>query len=178
MQQPKMIVLALIGTGLRYGFEMEEFTRRTNMRQWAKIGMSTIYKALGDLEDEGAISVEIEQSAKGPARKAYTLTQDGRARMVLLITEALASNDAIYSERVAGLVFAPLMEPDDAKLAISASIRALEHADTLLLESSQSMRMDAIGQAIVQYYRKVHEAEREAMRSVLKLIPFVQRPPQ
>src|SRR4028118_1960615 len=91
MQQPKMIVLALIGTGLRYGFEMEEFARRTNMRQWAKIGMSTIYKTLADLEREGAIATTIEQSAKGPARKAYALTADGCTRMVALIGEALAS---------------------------------------------------------------------------------------
>ena len=52
MQQPRMIVLSLLGIGLRYGFEMEDFARRTNMRQWAKIGMSTFYKVLGDLERE------------------------------------------------------------------------------------------------------------------------------
>jgi DNA-binding PadR family transcriptional regulator len=99
MQQPKMIVLALIGTGLRYGFEMEDFARRTNMRQWAKIGLSSIYKALQDLEREGSIEGKIEASGKGPARKSYGLTEDGRARMTELIGDALASDMAWCSLR-------------------------------------------------------------------------------
>lgn len=170
MQQPKMIVLALIGTGLRYGFEMEDFARRTNLRQWAKIGMSTIYKALKDLESEGSIEVEIEESDKGPARKAYALTPDGRARMIELINEALASDMSVYSERIAGLVFAPLMDLKHVRRAISASITALERNDALLTESATTAGMDTIGLAVVDYYRAVFAAEREAMRKVLGTI--------
>lgn len=170
MQQPKMIVLALLGTGLRYGFEMEEFAKRTNMRQWAKIGTSTIYKTLGDLEREGAITVDVEESDKGPARKAYALTYDGRNRMVALIGEALASNRSIYSERIAGLVFAPLMASKHARLAISASIAALEQADAFLAESLEAKDMDTIGRAVVEYYRHVYAAERDTMRKVLEVV--------
>lgn len=167
MQQPKMIVLALLGTGLRYGFEMEEFARRTDMRQWAKIGTSTIYKTLRDLQREGSITVETEESDKGPARKAYSLTDQGRRRMVDLIGEALASDVSIYSERIAGLVFAPLMSPQRARPAICASIEALERADAHLAARSKASDMDAIGAAIVEYYRSVYAAERKAMRRVL-----------
>ena len=170
MQQPKMIVLALLGTGLRYGFEMEDFARRTNMRQWAKIGMSTIYKALGDLEREGAIGVEFEESDKGPSRKAYALTGDGRARMARLIGEALASDVSVYSERIAGLVFAPLMGSAPACDAITASIAGLERADAMLANSLETEGMDAIGAAVVEYYRAVYAAEREAMRKVLAVV--------
>jgi DNA-binding PadR family transcriptional regulator len=170
MQQPKMIVLALIGTGLRYGFEMEDFARRTNMRQWAKIGMSTIYKVLKDLEREGSITAENEESDKGPARKSYALTEDGRGRMIGLIDEALASDRSVYSERIAGLVFAPLMELKHVRRAISASVAALERNDALLAESATAAGMDQIGLAVVDYYRAVHSAEREAMRKVLAAI--------
>jgi DNA-binding PadR family transcriptional regulator len=170
MQQPKMIVLALLGTGLRYGFEMEEFARRTNMRQWAKIGMSTIYKVLSDLERDGAIVVETEESDKGPARKAYSLTEDGGANMVTLIGEALASDASIYSERIAGLVFVPLMGKARAERAISASMEVLDHADAMLATSLDSPGIDRIGLAVVQYYRTVYEAERQAMRQVLESV--------
>jgi DNA-binding PadR family transcriptional regulator len=170
MQQPKMIVLALIGTGLRYGFEMEDFARRTNMRQWAKIGMSTIYKALGDLEREGAIAVELEESDKGPARKSYALTDEGRASMVSLIGQALSSGMSVYSERIAGLVFAPLMGSERATMTISASIEALEQADALLKNSLGAKDMDEIGRAVVEYYRAVYAAEQVAMRRVLRVV--------
>ena len=175
MQQPKMIVLALIGTGLRYGFEMEEFARRTNMRQWAKIGMSTIYKALKDLESEGSITVETEDSDKGPARKSYALTESGRARMIKSIEDALASNMSVYSERIAGLVFAPLMELKHARRAISDAVTALERNDSLLAGSAQAEGMDSIGLAVVEYYRAVYAAERVAMRKVLEAMESSRR---
>jgi DNA-binding PadR family transcriptional regulator len=168
MQQPKMIVLALIGTGLRYGFEMEDFARRTNMRQWAKIGMSTIYKALKDLEAERSITVETEESDKGPARKSYALTREGRARMIERIDEALGSEMPVYSERIAGLVFAPLMDLKQARRAVSASVTALERNDALLDGSAKSPGMDSIGLAVVEFYRAVYAAEREAMLKVLE----------
>lgn len=167
MQQPKMIVLALLGTGLRYGFEMEDFARRTNMRQWAKIGLSTIYKSLKELERDGSISVEIEESDKGPERKSYALTKDGRAQMIKMIDGAIASDMPVYSERIAGLVFAPLMDPSHARKTISASAIALERNDVLLAKSSQAAGMDAIGLAVIEYYRAVFAAERKAMRNVL-----------
>jgi DNA-binding PadR family transcriptional regulator len=167
MQQPKMIVLSLLGTGLRYGFEMEDFARRTNMRQWAKIGMSTIYKALKELEGEGAIRVESEASDKGPARKAYSLTAKGRRRMVELIGQALASEMSVYSERIAGLVFAPLMGPERGRRAISSAALALERSQAALSESEKAPGMDAIGLTVIEYYRAVHDAERAAMMKVL-----------
>lgn len=170
MQQPKMIVLALIGTGLRYGFEMEEFARRTNLRQWAKIGMSTIYKTLKDLEREGSITVQNEESDKGPARKSYALTKDGRARMIGLIDGSLTSDMSVYSERIAGLVFAPLMDPKQARRAITAAVETLERSDEILVESANAPGMDSIGLAVVDYYRTVCAAEREAMRKVLEAI--------
>lgn len=170
MQQPKMIVLALIGTGLRYGLEMEEFARRTNMRQWAKLGMSSIYKALKDLESEGAVEVATEASDKGPARKSYALTEQGRARMVELIDQALASDRPVYSERMAGLVFAPLLGESRARRAILGSIAALERNDALLTESAKGPGMDSIGLAIVEYYSAIFAAEQEAMRKVLAAI--------
>jgi DNA-binding PadR family transcriptional regulator len=170
MQQPKMIVLALIGTGLRYGFEMEEFARRTNMRQWAKIGMSTIYKALNDLEREGSVTIEVEESDKGPARNAYALTQDGRAQMIKLIEASLASDMSVYSERIAGLVFAPLMGMKNVTRAIPATIARLKHKDALLAESAGAPDMNPIGLAVIDYYRAVYAAEQEAMRKVLEAI--------
>ncbi len=170
MQKPRMIVLALIGTGLRYGFEMESFAKRTEMRQWAKIGMSTIYKTLNDLERDGAISVELEESDKGPLRKAYALTPRGREQMAALIREALASNASVYSERIAGLIFAPLLGAKHSHTAISGAISGLEQADAKLLEGLQREGIDGIGRAVVDYYRTIYDAERVAMKKIMAML--------
>lgn len=169
MQQPKMIVLALLGMGMRYGFEMEDFARRTDMRRWAKIGMSTIYKTLKVLESEGAVTVQTEGSDIGPSRKAYALTENGRARMVTLIGEALASDTPVFSERIAGLVFVELMGAKGTEAIIAATER-LERADALLADSLGIDGTNTIGTAVLEYYRAVYAAEREAMRKVLATI--------
>ncbi len=170
MQKPRMIVLALIGTGLRYGFEMESFARRTEMRQWAKIGMSTIYKTLKDLERDGAISVELEEGDKGPPRKSYALTPSGRDQMAELIQDALASRASVYSERIAGLIFSPLLGAEQSHAAIAKTISGLEFADTQLAESLDREGMDAIGETIVEYYRSINEAEIAAMKKIMALL--------
>ena len=170
MQKPKMIVLALLGLGLRYGFEMEAFAKRTEMRQWAKIGMSTIYKALSDLEREGAVSGDLEDSNKGPRRKAYALTSSGKSKMTELIRAALRSDASVYSERIAGLLFAPLLGPELAVEAISDSVAGLEHADQKLRKSAKENSTDQIGEVIIDYYRSIYQAERIAMRRMMEII--------
>ena len=167
MQQPRMIVLALIGSGLRYGFEMEEFARESQMRQWAKIGMSTIYKLLAQLEREGAVEAEVEESRKGPVRKAYRLTGSGRAELRELLVAALVSNRSVYSDRIAGLVFSPLLPGDLARHTIERSLDALSNVDADLADRLGEREGDAIGSAVLTYYREIYAAERKAMRAIL-----------
>ena len=166
MQQPRMIVLALVGSGLRYGFEMEEFAQSSQMRQWAKIGMSTIYKALSELERDGAIAVEVEKSDRGPARKSYSLTAAGRSLMVEMVAAALASESSVYSDRVAGLVFSPLLGQDEQQSQIEDSIRRLKDVSADLAEREAALK-DQMGRIIVRYYREIYAAEIQAMEAVL-----------
>ena len=163
-----MIVLALIGSGLRYGFEMEDFARKSQMREWAKIGMSTIYKALSQLEEEGAVEVQLEESAKGPLRKAYALTESGETRMQELIGEALASRASVYSDRIAGLVFARLLPTPLAEEAIACTIEELDKVDKDLAVREAHLADDPAGAAVLAYYRDIYAAERKAMRAMIK----------
>ena len=169
MQQSRMIVLALIGSGLRYGFEMEEFARKSQMREWAKIGMSTIYKVLGQLEAEGAVEVEIEESTKGPNRKAFSLTDAGKSRMQELVEEALASRSSVYSDRIAGLIFARLLPDARSREAVLHTIASLERVDDDLAAREKAASDDPVGAIVLAYYRDIYLAERKAMQAILKL---------
>lgn len=167
MQQPKMIVLGLIAMGRRYGFEMEAFIEQTNMRQWAQIGMSTIYKSLGDLEKEQAIVAKKEHGGKGPPRKSYTLTLYGRKQLRALVTLSMKSDMPVYSDRIAGLVFAPLIGGKHAASAITNSQASLRKVDCQLREDLDATKNDAIAQAVIQFYLDVSAAEQTAMRKVI-----------
>lgn len=73
MHHQKMIVLGLVAIGKKYGFEIEEFIAQTEMKRWAEIGNSTIYKVLKDLEHDNALRGEKIASDKGPAKNGVLL---------------------------------------------------------------------------------------------------------
>lgn len=170
MQQPKMIVLGLISLGMRYGLEMEKFAEATNLRMWARIGASTIYKALKDLEKEGAIAAKREPSDRGPPRTAYSLTAKGKRQFRALVLDALRSEEPVYSDRVGGLMFAPLLPAAEAARAIENADSALGQADALLQAKQHENDGDRIAFAIIQYYRDVYAAERAAFARVRAIL--------
>ena len=175
MQHPKMIVLGLIGMGLEYGFQMEAFVDDTDMRQWAKIGMSTIYKTLKDLTREGAVAANRRKSDKGPARIAYRLTPVGRAMLRDEINAALRAETSVYSDRIAGLVFAPLLG-EDAGPALSASIDGLQGADAALQAAMAERQGDVVAEAVLTYYREIYAAERKALAHLRDALAAGRRP--
>lgn len=170
MDQPKMIVLALIKLGHRYGFEMEQFIDKTNMRLWAKIGMSTIYKALKDLQADGAVRSKKEKGGPGPVRTSYDLTEVGEADLQTYVIDALHSDAPVYSSRIAGLVFAPLLSGGDRLSVLEDAQRGLAQVDQTLLDELVARPDDKIAQITLNYYRKIYQAEREAIKAMWELL--------
>jgi DNA-binding PadR family transcriptional regulator len=167
MQQPRLVVLGLIATGQRYGFEMERFAEQSRMRMWAQIGQSTIYKILRDLERDGAITAKREKSMRGPGRVAYALTEAGRAELAERVGEALASRESVYSDRIPGLVFSTCIPEGRAREMLTAARDGMGEADKILAAEAQTKGGDSVAAALIEYYRAVYAAERRAMERML-----------
>lgn len=165
-KQQRMAVLGLLAIGLRYGWQMERFAEATQMRRWTPLGLSTIYKLLKDLAREGAVDTVREPESQGPARAAYALTPAGREAFEAAVAEALRSDASVYSDRMAGLVFAPAMTRREALLAIDDADGWLARADDALAHSETEQAGDAVAEAILGFYREVHAAERRALARV------------
>ena len=70
---------------------------------------ATVYKTLRLLENDGHVTSEWELSTRGPARRVYSITADGR-EMLQAWTHTLAKNREIlgaFLDRVTGLVTGP-----------------------------------------------------------------------
>lgn len=169
-QQQRMAVLGLLAIGMRYGWEMEKFAADTNMRRWMPLGLSTIYKVLKNLERDGAAQATTEDSGQGPKRVAYVLTELGRSEFESAVAGALLSDASVYSDRMAGLVFAPLLEAKTVCEAIDKSDAWLSAADDALIESAAAEGPDVVAEAIITFYRDVHAAERKALAKVRALV--------
>ena len=68
----EMCVLVLLGEKERYGYELVQ-----DISTRFEISEGSIYPLLKRLRDEGCVSTYLQESAEGPARKYYHLTDHG-----------------------------------------------------------------------------------------------------
>jgi len=168
MQQPRMIVLALVAQGRDYGLAMEEFVERSRMRLWAKIGGSTIYKALKDLERDKCLTSKRGEAKRGPGKKVFSLTFKGEKELQAQVGEALASDASVYSDRIAGLILSLSLPKVERAPLIEHSIAGLDGAIKQLRKERKLHPGDEVAGIVLDYYAAIYKAEQKAMRAVLE----------
>jgi PadR family transcriptional regulator PadR len=78
----EMCVLVLLGEKDRYGYELVQ-----DISARFEISEGSIYPLLRRLRDEGCVSTYLQESAEGPARKYYSLTDHGKKYRDSLVLE-------------------------------------------------------------------------------------------
>ncbi|MFQ5833403.1 MAG: PadR family transcriptional regulator [Candidatus Thorarchaeota archaeon] len=73
-----LAVLSLIAAGAKYGYEINQILEQRGYRNWVDIKMSSIYKALNELEERRLISGRKSDKDLRPAKKTYKVTRTGR----------------------------------------------------------------------------------------------------
>lgn len=109
MTQIEMVLLALLYEKEYYGYEMESIIEQRNMREWTKIGFSSIYNSLSKLEKKGFIASRFEKKYGSPKRKIYYIQEDAREFIREKLKEMLSSPEKVYSEFPIGMAFSHLL---------------------------------------------------------------------
>lgn len=78
----ELCVLVVIGRQETYGYELVQTVSRN-----VQIAEGSLYPLLRRLTKEGYFRTYIRESAEGPARKYYRITDEGRAYKDLLLAE-------------------------------------------------------------------------------------------
>lgn len=119
MKNADLAILGLIVEQPRYGYEIEQVIEQRTMRNWTEIGFSSIYHILGRLEKNNYVTARLQESAgRGPARKVYELTEDGRAAWYEATLFALSTPVRCDQSFFLGLVGLPAVPRDEALLAL------------------------------------------------------------
>jgi PadR family transcriptional regulator PadR len=87
-----LCLLAVIGEGPAYGYEM---TKRLRARGMSIVGEGSIYPPLGRLERDGLVETRREASNGGPPRKYYSLSPEGKRSLDTGVDEWKTARDAI-----------------------------------------------------------------------------------
>src|SRR5512134_3281584 len=75
-----LLLLGLVAEMPRHGYELDQVIEERGMREWTRIGFSSIYFVLGKLQKLGLVSAKRPKGANvgTKARKVYSVTPGGR----------------------------------------------------------------------------------------------------
>lgn len=100
MTNAELVVLGLLAERERYPYEIESEIKARDLRAWARIGFSSIYRSLRTLEEKGLATSWKTDSPRGPDRRIHTITDEGvaalRAEVAARLAELLPPPSSFY----------------------------------------------------------------------------------
>lgn len=124
----ELLLLGLVAEMPRHGYELEQVIRQRGMREWTRIGFSSIYFVLGKLQNLGLVTAKRPAGAKRGtrARKVYSVTPAGRRALAAQTLAALRDVRPAYSSVLLGMIHWPALRRGPALEALQARREAIE----------------------------------------------------
>jgi DNA-binding PadR family transcriptional regulator len=95
----EMALLGLLSEGPMHAYGIEKEIENRSMREWTEISMSSVYKLLNKLEEDGMIGSEARLAPNNVAQRVYAITESGRAALRERI-KAFLSDPEHYLHRI------------------------------------------------------------------------------
>jgi PadR family transcriptional regulator PadR len=135
LTQIEIILLALLYEKDRYGYEIESVIEERNMRNWTKIGFSSIYNSLKNLEKKELIGSRYEAEYGSPARKVYYLDDTAKAFVYEIIKSVIHSPNRVYSEFSIGMAFSHLLTKEEVYECLVKYRESLEKRKEVIIQN-------------------------------------------
>ena len=134
-----LLLLGLVAEMPRHGYELEQVIEERGMREWTRIGFSSIYFVLGRLEERKLVSTGSARGRGATARKSYRVTAAGRRALVAGTLDALRTPRPTASSALLGMINWSALEREEALAALAARSVALD-AELARLEAIRAER--------------------------------------
>jgi PadR family transcriptional regulator, regulatory protein PadR len=170
LTQIEIVLLGLLYEEDRYGYEIEAVIEERKIRNWTKIGFSSIYNSLSKLEKKGWIGWRYETEHGSPARKVYFVKETFKKTVLETIKKTLHSPETLYSEFSIGLAFSNLLTKEEVYECLIKYRESLGKRRQAILQSysEQSMIHNIIHlKALFTHPLKLIEAEVEWINDLL-----------
>jgi DNA-binding PadR family transcriptional regulator len=135
LTQIEIILLALLYEEDRYGYEIESVIEERNMRNWTKIGFSSIYNSLKNLEKKGLIGSRYEEEYGSPARKVYFVSDTAKEYVLETIKSILQSPRRVYRDFSIGIAFSDFLTREEVYECLIKYREGLEKRQELILQN-------------------------------------------
>jgi DNA-binding transcriptional ArsR family regulator len=170
MTNAELSVLSLIAEAPRHGYEIEQVIEARGMRDWTEIGFSSIYYLLKKLEKDGMIESELrQQEGKGPARKVYSITRQGRQAQIKGTIAALSTPLSKSVPFLLGLSNFPIVPREQVLGALNSYAVQMEaRLKQMLHRAADQQPLPAYVAAMFDYSQDLAEAELNWIRNFIQ----------
>jgi DNA-binding PadR family transcriptional regulator len=172
MTNAELAILSLIAENPRHGYQIEGIIEERGMRDWTEIGFSSIYYLLNKLEKAGLIQSQLQQpQGKGPSRKVYTITQEGKQVLIDGAINALITRQGSSVPFLLGLSNYPIIPRERLVEALNTHVNQIE--DQLVYLSTrveEQSPLPAFVEAMFDYSRSMAKAELNWIRNFIKQV--------
>jgi len=161
--EKKLLLLGLLLSHDMHGYQINEMLQQ-NPGTPISLKKSNAYRLLGDMEQEGWVTYEVEQEGNRPQRRVYTVTEDGENAFYCLLRKNLSAHASPEFPSCVGLDFI-------YKLPLEETVSLLENRLKLVKEKFQ--QLDDISEEIrethlaIDYLHQYYAKEIEWLGEVI-----------
>lgn len=122
----ELILIKFIKTKPYYAYEIERLIEDRQLRQWVKIGGTTIYQVLDRLCKKGLLDYTTEKSGNMPLRKRYCVTSKGNELFLDSTRDILQDIEPYYFDLSIGLSCRKFLKKEEFDELIEIRLNKLE----------------------------------------------------
>jgi len=122
----ELILIKFIKTKPYYAYEIERLIEDKQLRQWVKIGGTTIYQVLDRLCKKGLLEYTSEKEGNMPQRKRYSITSKGDELFLNSTKEILQDIEPYYFDLSIGLSCRKFLKKEEFDELIEIRLNKLE----------------------------------------------------
>jgi DNA-binding PadR family transcriptional regulator len=120
MTHSEVIILRLLTTRDRYGYEIDRLIEENRMRHWANIGFSSIYHVLNKMETHSLLSSYHVKESGSPRRKVYRISDEGKAALREEVFRMLSSPAEHQDDFTVGLVTSDVLSDEEFRHCLAS----------------------------------------------------------
>jgi DNA-binding PadR family transcriptional regulator len=172
MTNAELAILSLIAECPRHGYEIEQTIEARGMRDWTEIGFSSIYYLLNKLEKENLIESKLQHSeGRGPARKVYNITEQGKLKHLEGAANALGEPHQASAPFLLGLSNLPAIPHHKILKSLKKNISHLEERlEHLSQRVDEQSPLPPFVEAMFEYSRTMVDAELCWLRDFIRKV--------
>lgn len=133
----RTLCLAILNFGQATGYEIKKMSSDSHYAYFVDASFGSIYPALSKLEVEGCLTSREEREPGKPARKVYSITDQGRMELATHMAEP-PKKDIFKSEFLLIAMCAEMLDKNTVRRAIDLRISQLEEELEFINQSRES----------------------------------------